>query len=78
MDEATSQTDKWSLDAEWMTRAEFAEMIGVSVDTAARWETRRMGPPCVRIGRKMLYRRAAVHEWLIAKEQARLGGRRGR
>ena len=29
MDEVTSQTDKWSLDAEWMTRAEFAEMVGV-------------------------------------------------
>jgi transcriptional regulator with XRE-family HTH domain len=64
----------------WLTRAEVASEIGVSVDTLARWETRRIGPPCVRIGRKVLYRADAFREWLISRECGRLpstGGRPG-
>jgi len=52
----------------WLTRAQVASEIGVSVDTLARWETRRIGPPCVRIGRKVLYRADAFREWLISRE----------
>jgi transcriptional regulator with XRE-family HTH domain len=38
----------------WLTRAQVASEIGVSVDTLARWESQGIGPPCVRIGRKVL------------------------
>lgn len=55
----------------WLTRAEVATEIGVSIDTLARWETRRIGPPCVRIGRKVLYRSQAFREWLVARENPR-------
>lgn len=78
MDESTPQTSRWTVEKEWMTRAEFAEMVGISADTAARWESRRTGPPCVRLGRKVLYRRGAVHEWLMAKEDRRQRGRAAR
>jgi hypothetical protein len=57
----------------WLTRAQVAAEIGVSVDTLQRWETRRIGPPCVRIGRKVLYRAQAFRDWLVARET---GGRR--
>lgn len=40
---------------DWMPRRELAGIIGVSSDTLKRWETRRIGPPCIRIGRKVLY-----------------------
>lgn len=65
----------------WLTRAQVAAEIGLSADTLARWETRRIGPPCVRIGRKVLYRAEAVREWLISLERhpisnARPGGGR--
>ena len=30
--------------------------------------TRRMGPPCVRVGRKVLYRMEAVRDWLREQE----------
>lgn len=67
----------------WLTRAQVAAEIGVSVDTLQRWETRRIGPPCVRIGRKVLYRAEAFREWLISRERgpaaakaARSGGAR--
>jgi hypothetical protein len=53
----------------WLTRAQVATEIGVSVDTLQRWETRRIGPPCVRIGRKVLYRADAFREWLISRER---------
>lgn len=58
---------------DWITRPELAQEIGLSVDTLARWETRRIGPACVRIGRKVLYRRGAVQDWLREQENRRPG-----
>lgn len=56
----------------WMTRPELAEKINVSVDTLARWETQRTGPPCVRMGRRVLYRVEAFREWLQAQETRKI------
>jgi hypothetical protein len=56
----------------WLTRAQVAAQIGVSSDTLARWQTRRIGPPCVRIGRKVFYRAERVRDWLTSREH---GGR---
>ena len=52
----------------WMTRAELAKELGVCVDTLGRWQTMRIGPPCVRTGRRVFYRRDSVLEWLRQKE----------
>ena len=65
----------------WISRLDLALELGLSVDTLRRWEAQRCGPPCVRAGRKVFYRRAAVEEWLEEQEQAaprrrRSGGRR--
>lgn len=62
----------------WLTRAQVASEIGVSVDTLARWESQRIGPPCVRIGRKVLYRADAFREWLISRERGMLPSKGGR
>jgi excisionase family DNA binding protein len=59
----------------WLTRQELAAQIGVSPDTLQRWANRRHGPPYVRIGRKVLYRTAAVQDWLVSRE--RVGRRHG-
>jgi len=53
----------------WLSRAQVAQEVGVSIDTLARWETRRIGPPCIRIGRKVFYRADAFREWLISRER---------
>ena len=53
----------------WLSRSQVAQEIGVSIDTLARWETRRIGPPCIRIGRKVFYRADAFREWLISRER---------
>jgi hypothetical protein len=61
----------------WLTRAQVAIEIGVSVDTLQRWETRRIGPPCVRISRKVLYRAGAFREWLISRERGPTAAAKG-
>lgn len=61
---------------EWISRQELGVQLGVSVDTLARWETRRIGPPCVRIGRRVIYRVQAVREWLVRQEARTAGSRR--
>ncbi|AMY71298.1 helix-turn-helix domain-containing protein [Frigidibacter mobilis] len=62
----------------WITRKDLAQALRVTVDTLGRWEARRVGPPCVRAGRMVLYRRRAVQDWLAAQEMPRAkvaGGR---
>lgn len=74
----TQDTAKPGLLDDWMTRVELALELDLSVDTLARWETRRTGPTCIRIGRKVFYRRGAVQEWLCEQERprGRSGGRK--
>lgn len=64
----------------WMTRAEVAAELKVSVSTLQRWECQRIGPPLVRLGNRVYYRVEAFREWLIGRERkaqpASRGGRR--
>jgi hypothetical protein len=52
-----SATDEAALEvgtgllAGWLNRTDLARELMLSVDTLQRWETRRMGPPCVRVAR---------------------------
>lgn len=56
--------------ADWISREQLARALGLTVDTLSRWEARRQGPPCTRIGRKSFYRRAAIQEWILSQEQS--------
>lgn len=58
---------------DWISRYELALELELSVDTLERWQNRRIGPVCIRIGRKVLYRRAAILEWLREQERPRVG-----
>lgn len=66
MDGAQSQGD--GLLAGWLTRAEVAEQFGIKVDTLRRWDSKRIGPPFVKLGARVLYRREAVRDWLREQE----------
>ena len=57
----------------WLNRTDLARELTLSVDTLQRWETRRMGPPCVRVGRNLLYRMEAVRDWLQEQEARKAG-----
>jgi len=49
---------------------ELAEERGVSLRTVQRERAQRIGPPFIKLGRKIYYRRQAIEKWLLAKEQA--------
>lgn len=55
-----------------MTPADTAVLIGVSSRTLSRWHQQRLGPPRIKVGRRILFRRERVLEWLIANEQSPL------
>jgi DNA-binding transcriptional MerR regulator len=54
---------------DWINREELAGQLSVTTDTLARWATLGIGPPRVRIGRRVLYRRASVEKWLAEMER---------
>jgi hypothetical protein len=62
----------------WLTRSEVSQEIGVSAGTLARWNTRRIGPPCARVGRRVLYRTEAVREWLLSRERGPIASKGAR
>ena len=57
----------------WLNRTDLARDLTLSVDTLQRCETRRVGPPCVRVGLKTLYRMEAVRDWLREQEARKAG-----
>lgn len=60
-----------------LSEAEYATQRGVSVRTAQRERTQRIGPPFIRLGRKIYYRPAAIQTWLLSKEQLQPRNSRG-
>jgi len=63
---------------DWISRHDLAISLGVSEDTLWRWNGERTGPQCIKLGRKVYYRRGAVRSWLEAMERARKNPSRGR
>jgi len=57
MQQPTSITDV-------MTESETAEHIGISLSGLRKWRNDGSGPPYVRLGRLIRYRRTVVEEWL--------------
>ena len=55
--------------SDWLSREELAEELGVAPGTLAKWATERRGPPLVKVGRRVFYRRAAVRKWLAEREK---------
>jgi excisionase family DNA binding protein len=54
---------------EYLTKAQLASALGVSVRTLNRWHDERVGPDRIRVGRKVLYSRAAVARWLEGRSE---------
>ena len=50
--------------AENLRPDEAASYLRTSERTLARWRNQRIGPPWVRAGRAVLYRRKDLEEWL--------------
>jgi len=54
---------------DYWTRPELAEKLRRSVGTIDRWRGQQEGPPYCRMGREILYRKAAVTAWLESLER---------
>lgn len=57
------------LDDILLTRDEAAILLQVSNRTLGRWARHRKGPPRVKVGRTIFYRRGAIHAWLKSLEE---------
>jgi excisionase family DNA binding protein len=53
-----------------LTESEVAGMLRVSPRTVRRWRNEGTGPPALRVGRRIRYRRSAVEAWLDRRDQA--------
>lgn len=47
-----------------VTTEELAELLRVPVHTVHYWRSKGTGPKGARIGKRVVYRRSAVEEWL--------------
>jgi hypothetical protein len=77
----TTRVHEGALLQGWISRTDLAQELGVCEETLRRWADARRGPAFVKAGRKILYRRTAVLDWLEALEireprVVRAGGRR--
>jgi hypothetical protein len=55
--------------AGYLTKKRTAKELGISERTLARFHTKRQGPPRIRIGKKILYRRDSLIAWLGSQEE---------
>jgi hypothetical protein len=53
--------------AGYMTAEELAAELDMAVITLALWRMRQKGPPYVTVGRKILYSRTTVKEWIASQ-----------
>jgi excisionase family DNA binding protein len=58
-----------TLTNEYMVSAEASRLLNVSQRTLHRWVRLHKGPPRIKLGRQVFYRRAAVEKWLLSLEQ---------
>ncbi|WP_418887171.1 helix-turn-helix transcriptional regulator [Hyphomonas oceanitis] len=52
----------------YLGRAEAAQFIGVDKCTLSRWFSEGVGPPRIKVGRRVLYLKTSIEEWLRSKE----------
>lgn len=61
------EEDHGRLLAGYMTSEEVAAELGMVATTLALWRIRQKGPPYVKIGRRTLYSRLTVREWIASQ-----------
>ncbi|WP_123631554.1 helix-turn-helix transcriptional regulator [Salinisphaera orenii] len=65
-----NQESKSALLAEYYTRQELAEELGITQRSLERWAWLRKGPAQTRIGQRVYYHRSAVEKWLSEQTEA--------
>lgn len=52
----------------YLTSEQAAHGLGISRRTLHRWGRLKKGPPSIKVGRSVFYRRASIERWLLALE----------
>jgi hypothetical protein len=74
----TTETDGYHTDIielenrRYATPAGLARMLHVTPRTLVRWDERRIGPPKIKVGKRVLYDLAKIPGWLEEHEQTAL------
>jgi hypothetical protein len=58
--------------AGYMTPEELAAELDMAMMTLALWRMRQKGPPYVKVGRKILYSRTTVKDWIAGQVHTHL------
>lgn len=51
----------------WLTIEEVAAELRLERRSLYDWRVRKVGPPAVKVGRRLLYRRSELERWLAAQ-----------
>jgi predicted DNA-binding transcriptional regulator AlpA len=54
---------------DYISRTELAAELGICERTLIRWTDLGQAPPVTKLGRRPMFRRVAVAEWLARREQ---------
>jgi hypothetical protein len=68
LDDDQQPRDSFSFRDEFYTAEEFAEAVGITVESLWRWWRRGEGPPWTLLGRKRVIPKSGAHEWLNANQ----------
>ena len=49
---------------EYLTLPEASELIRTPTGTLYQWRTKKIGPPSMKVGRRVLYKRSDLDAWL--------------
>lgn len=52
--------------ADYLDEKAFCALLGISSITATKWRAKAKGPPFIKVGRLVRYRRSDVEAWLRA------------
>lgn len=63
--------------ANLLSEAAYAKARGVSIRSIQRERAQRIGPPFIRLGRRIFYRPESIEAWLLAQEQVQPRANRG-
>jgi excisionase family DNA binding protein len=55
------------MEDELLTTEQLADYLHVAVQTLHQWRWTDSGPPGIKVGRRVLYRRSAVEAWLAKR-----------
>jgi predicted DNA-binding transcriptional regulator AlpA len=75
-------SEQMSSTTDLLSEVDTALILGLRVPTLRKWSVWRKGPPRVKIGKSVFYRRTSLEAWIAAQERdpaaALVQGRTGR